>query len=183
MASQFDLEEALLGAPVPGRACGGCTVCCEVLAIDTPGFAKPAGSLCVHSRGGGCGIHATRPDVCRAWYCGWRRSADLPEDARPDLSGLLVTLDINLAPRNCLEGVAITVRALREDLALDGPAAQAVIAALSDRLVPVWTSDGAAKTLVHPRAEVAAHVLSGDPPPVRLAAEVAAWRTRYDVFR
>ena len=112
MASQFDLEEALLGPLAAGRACGDCTVCCAVLEVDAPDFKKPAGVPCTHSARGGCGIHAVRPGICRAWFCGWRRIAGLPEAARPDRSGLLITLDFNRNPRNCLEGVAILIRAL-----------------------------------------------------------------------
>lgn len=183
MSPTVDLEHALLGPLVAGRDCGDCVVCCETLKIDTPALRKPADTLCRHSTGHGCGIHATRPDICRAWFCGWRRSAAMPEAARPDLSGLLVSLDFNRQPRNCLEGVSVTVRSLRGDETLDGPMALAIVDLLSAQLVPVWTSDGDTKTLVHPRSEIAAPVISGAVPAARLRPEVEAWRARYDVFR
>lgn len=183
MSSNPDLEQALLGPLVAGRECGDCAVCCEVLKIDTPALGKPAGTPCRHSTGHGCGIHATRPEICRAWFCGWRRTAAMPHDARPDLSGLLVSLDFNRAPRNCLEGVSIVVRSLRGSDALDEPMARRMVDLLSSQLVPVWTSDGASKTLVHPRSEIATPVISGEPPAARLRSEVGAWRARYDVFR
>jgi hypothetical protein len=183
MPSNPDLEQALLGPLVAGRECGDCVMCCDVLKIDTPTFRKPAETLCRHSSGHGCGIHATRPEVCRAWFCGWRRIAAMPQDARPDLSGLLVSLDFNRQPRNCLEGVSIVVRSVRDDAELDAPTARRLVDLLSSQLVPVWTSDGAAKTLVHPRGEIATAVISGEPPAERLRAEVGAWRARYDVFR
>jgi hypothetical protein len=183
MSPNVDLEEALLGPLVAGRDCGDCVVCCETLKIDTPALSKPANTLCRHSTGHGCGIHAVRPDICRAWFCAWRRTAAMPDAARPDLSGLLVSLDFNRTPRNCLEGIAIVVRTLDDEVALDGSPVRDLVDMLSSQLVPVWTSDGATKTLVHPRSEIAASVISGDPPPARLQAEVAAWRSRYDVFR
>ena len=183
MASTADLEHALLGPLVAGRECGDCVVCCEALKIDTPALSKPAGTLCRHSSGHGCKIHETRPDICRAWFCGWRRIAAMPEAARPDRSGLLVSLDFNRHPRNCLEGVAIVVRSLHDETALESPMARRIVDRLSSQMVPVWTSDGASKTLVHPRSEIAAPVISGAAPPARLRPEVDAWRARYDVFR
>jgi hypothetical protein len=39
---------------------------------------------------GGCGIHATRPDVCRRYYCAWHFIDELDETWRPDLSGVLL---------------------------------------------------------------------------------------------
>lgn len=78
---------------VPGRECGGCTVCCIVLNIDSPGLQKPAGMVCPNCTGAGCAIHASRPQVCRAYHCLWRSSENLGPDWRPDLSGVLVELD------------------------------------------------------------------------------------------
>ncbi len=183
MASQPDLEQALLGPLVAGRECGDCTICCMVLRIDAPTLDKPADTPCRHSTGTGCGIYATRPDVCRDWFCGWRRNAAMPEAARPDRSGLLVSLDLNRKRRNCLEGVSIVIRSLRDAETLESPLAQSLIDLLSGQLVPVWTSDGVSKALEHPRAEIAAPVISGASPAERLRPEVDAWRARYDVFR
>jgi len=183
MSSTADLEQALLGPLVVGRECGDCVACCKVLKIETPALSKPADTLCRHNDGQGCAIHATRPDVCRSWFCAWRRNASMPHAARPDLSGLLVSLDFNRQPRNCLEGVAIVVRSLRGGAALDEPMARRLVDLLSSQLVPVWTSDGAAKTLVHPRSAIAGPVISGEAPAAALRSEVAAWRARYDVFR
>ena len=183
MPPAADLEHALLGPLVAGRECGDCVVCCDVLKIDTPALSKPAGALCRHNTGQGCAIHATRPEICRSWFCGWRRNASLPQTARPDLSGLLVSLDFNRNPRNCLEGVSIVVRSLTGAETLESSMARGLVDLLSSQLVPVWTSDGANKTLVHPRSEVAVPVISGEPPAARLRSEVEAWRARYDVFR
>lgn len=181
-AAETDVETMLLGPVLAGRECGDCTACCTVLTVDSPDFRKPAGAPCVHLGARGCGIHAVRPEICRTWFCAWRRVAEMPEEARPDRSGLLVSLAFVREPQNCLEGVSISVRALRGSEAIDKGMAAAVLDSVCDRLVPVWFSDGAEKTLVHPEDDVARLVISGEPAPAHLADEVAAWRGRYGVF-
>ena len=179
---QADLETTLLGPVLPDRSCGDCTACCTELTVDTPEFAKPAGTPCVHLSGQGCGIHAVRPRICRTWFCAWRRVASLPDEARPDRSGLLVSLNFVSQPQNCLEGVSINVRVLAGSDAIANGMAATVLDSVCDQLVPVWFSDGSKKMLMHPDAEVARFVLSGDPAPPHLQDEVAAWRERYGVF-
>jgi len=182
VTANVDLEEALLGPLVAGRDCAGCAVCCDILKIDTPELRKPAGAPCVHRSAEGCAIHADRPGICRAWFCGWRRIEGMSDEARPDLSGLMVSLDFVREPRNCLEGVAIVVRSVAGREAFESEIAERILDRLCDRLVPVWLHDGSKKVLVHPEAEVARHVISGDPAPADLEEEVAAWRARYGMF-
>ena len=83
---------------VPGRECGDCKICCVTLSIDAPEIQKKSNSPCRHSLGGGCDIYETRPPVCRAFFCGWRRSAAFPEDWRPDQSGIFAVLEANAQP-------------------------------------------------------------------------------------
>ena len=90
---------SLSGPLVPSRECGACQLCCVVPAIDTPEIQKRAGSPCRHSLRGGCDIYQTRPEPCRAFFCGWRRSRDFPDDWRPDRSGVLAVLEINEQPQ------------------------------------------------------------------------------------
>lgn len=182
MQGDADLETTLLGPVLDGRICGDCTICCTVLKVDSPDFRKPADVPCHHLGSQGCAIHAVRPSICRTWFCAWRRLADLPDAARPDRSGLLVSLNFVRAPRNCLEGVAINVRLLPGSQAIRNGMAAAVLDRLCTRLVPVWFSDGSEKMLMHPEDDVARHVIAGTPPPARLAREVTAWRTRYAAF-
>ncbi|MGY2736171.1 YkgJ family cysteine cluster protein [Sphingomonas sp. UYP23] len=182
METETDLETTLLGPVLADRSCGDCTACCTVLTVNTPEFSKPAGTPCVHLGAHGCGIHAVRPRICRTWFCAWRRVAAMPEGARPDRSGLLVSLNFVQHPENCLEGMSITVRALPGSDAIANGMAAAVLDSVCDQLVPVWFSDGAEKMLMHPDAEIATHVLSGTPAPADLHDEVAAWRARYGVF-
>ena len=106
----------------------------------------------------------------------------MPDEARPDRSGLLVSLNFTRAPRNCFEGVSINVRKLAGSDAIENGMAGLVLDSLCDRLVPVWFSDGSEKMLMHPESEVARLVISGDPAPAHLEDEVAGWRERYGVF-
>jgi Fe-S-cluster containining protein len=182
MPAASDLEQALLGPLVPGRECGNCVACCDTLRIDTPDFAKAADVACPHNTGSGCGIYPTRPGICRTWFCAWRRTGAMSDAARPDRSGILAFLGFNRAPRNCLEGIYL-VACAADSRAFDTPTGRQVIAELCAGLVPVWTNDGKTKALVHPRSEVAACVISGESPPPELEEEVAAWRSRYDMFR
>jgi hypothetical protein len=78
---------------VPGRACGECTVCCTVMAIDKPDIQKEAGVTCRHCRKG-CAIYETRPSLCRAFHCGWRQLPILDDGWRPDRSGVLVEVEV-----------------------------------------------------------------------------------------
>ncbi|MBD8618409.1 YkgJ family cysteine cluster protein [Sphingomonas sp. CFBP 13728] len=182
MHTDTDLETTLLGPVLADRACGDCTVCCTELTVDTPDFAKPAGTPCIHLSGQGCGIHAVRPRICRTWFCAWRRIASLPDDARPDQSGLLVSINFVKAPQNCFEGVSINVRVLAGSNAIENGLAATVLDSVCDQLIPVWFSDGSKKMLMHPDNDVARLVLSGDAAPHHLRDEVAAWRERYGVF-
>jgi hypothetical protein len=77
------LDRSLLS----GRQCGPCTVCCTELKI--PQLRKEARVPCKHLAATGCGIYATRPDVCREFLCGWRLFEEMGDDWRPDLSGVM----------------------------------------------------------------------------------------------
>lgn len=182
MQPDADLETTLLGPLLPDRECGDCTACCTVLKVDSPDFKKPEGVPCRHLGATGCTIHAVRPAICRDWFCAWRRVAAMPEEARPDRSGILASLAFVRAPRNCLEGVAISVRTIAGDAPIASGMAAKVLDALCDRLVPVWFTDGRRKMLMHPEDAVARHVVDGTPPPADLRAEVEAWRSRYAAF-
>jgi hypothetical protein len=182
MTTAADLETTLLGPVLEDRSCGDCTACCTVLKVDSPDFRKPAGVRCVHLGAGGCGIHPVRPTICRTWFCVWRRMATLPDAARPDRSGLLVSVNFVADAQNCFEGVAINIRLLPGSRAIEDGMAATVLDHLCDRLVPVWFSDGAHKMLMHPDNEVAGHVVAGTRAPPHLADEVAAWRGLYGLF-
>ena len=69
---------------IPGRDCGGCTVCCVFPTINKPEIQKQSGVRCRHCHETGCGIYDSRPPVCRAYYCAWRTVDIFGEDWRPD---------------------------------------------------------------------------------------------------
>jgi len=76
------------------RSCDGCTLCCKVLAA--PPLNKPMGQWCTHCvQGEGCGIHATRPEVCSGFHCYWLINGELGEEWRPDLCHMVLSLDLD----------------------------------------------------------------------------------------
>lgn len=76
-------------ALVSGRECGGCTVCCTELHINTPGLTKLAGVRCPNLRDDcRCAVYTMRPKPCSDFECGWRVMAALGDDWRPDRSGI-----------------------------------------------------------------------------------------------
>ena len=85
---------------VPGRECGGCTVCCVAPNIDKPEIQKVSGARCRHACGAGCAIHDSRPPVCRAFYCAWRTVDIFSEEWRPDLSGVLAMVETEGIPEH-----------------------------------------------------------------------------------
>ena len=73
------------------RGCGACTLCCTLLRVDE--LKKLGGSACRELRAAplppGCGIHATRPPICRAYRCLWL-AGGLDEGDRPDRLGAIL---------------------------------------------------------------------------------------------
>lgn len=81
---------------VPNRVCGECTACCVVLQIDDDKLNKPENQPCINMvEKGGCKIYKERPTTCQDWHCAWRFMAQLGEEWRPDLSGILLRSDEN----------------------------------------------------------------------------------------
>lgn len=57
-----------------------------------PALDKPAGAWCRLLGPGGCTVHeAGLPEVCARYACWWLEHESLPEEARPDRVGLVVT--------------------------------------------------------------------------------------------
>ena len=83
---------------VPERECGTCNICCIAPAIDKPEIQKISGATCRNCTAAGCAIYESRPQVCRTYYCGWRRLDMIDADWRPDLCGVLVELDMDNIP-------------------------------------------------------------------------------------
>lgn len=118
-------------------------MCCKVLPIRD-GLQKTSHTLCVHcEEGRGCRIYPQRPDVCRAYYCGWRWIAPLPEDWRPDQSGILVdrvrfeAAAQNEIPAHYRRDVMIELLLLRES-AIDAPHVAEVVAMFVAAGIPLF---------------------------------------------
>jgi hypothetical protein len=77
-------------APSAKKACGDCTLCCKVMAVEE--LAKPASSWCPHCKPGrGCLIYATRPAECRSYSCLWLLDDRLDQHWKPSKSKLVLT--------------------------------------------------------------------------------------------
>lgn len=75
-----------------GRECGECGLCCKVVAY--PELDKPRGVWCRHHVvRKGCGIHETRPETCRKFFCSWITHAEFGEEWRPDRAGFFMWED------------------------------------------------------------------------------------------
>ncbi len=73
------------------RSCGTCTLCCRLFPV--PELAKPAGRWCQHTvQGRGCGIHLTRPSVCRNFDCQWLQNVDLGPEWKPERSKFVLSI-------------------------------------------------------------------------------------------
>jgi hypothetical protein len=73
------------------RSCGSCTLCCKLFPV--PELEKPAGRWCQHiAQGKGCGMHETRPNVCRAFWCQWIENPDLGPEWKPEVSKFVLSI-------------------------------------------------------------------------------------------
>ena len=78
-------------AAAPGRACGGCTLCCKVYAL--PELEKPPGVWCRHcAPGKGCKIHDALPEQCRRFNCLWMTDGTMPDEWRPDKAKFVLSV-------------------------------------------------------------------------------------------
>ena len=72
------------------RACGDCSLCCKVMAIDK--LEKPAASWCRHCKPGqGCLIYERRPAECRSFNCLWLTDDRFGPHWKPNKSKLVLT--------------------------------------------------------------------------------------------
>lgn len=76
----------------PGRACEGCTACCEGwLKTEVDGCEVGPGTPCKHLGENGCQIYPTRPkDPCMTFVCGWMMNPDLPDWIKPNKSKVIL---------------------------------------------------------------------------------------------
>ena len=130
---------------LPGRECGSCTVCCTFKPIDTPELVKPPGRTCEHCTVGGCAIYAERPGVCQGYLCAWKMVAWLPEEMRPDRSGVLIDVD---------SSGEVTLLAFRDGADFTRDPVPFVLASLIERGIPVQLSRPGPAGMLNAQARV-----------------------------
>lgn len=78
------------------RRCGPCHTCCVLPPIEET--SKLAGVKCEHARqnrvNGCCNIYRKRPDACDSFNCVWLTSPEMPDEFRPDRSGIMLSVSI-----------------------------------------------------------------------------------------
>lgn len=132
--------------PTP-RPCDGCTACCVVL--DVPDLRKPAHIACSKLGAGGCTIYADRPPICEGFLCLWAVGDPLlPDQARPDRSGLLAF------PGHSVGGLAIFVVELWEG-AGEGPDVSRAVAVWRARFPVHWEDAAGARRFTLPGVTLA----------------------------
>jgi hypothetical protein len=180
---QGSLREVFLDRLAQDRDCGSCVACCKSLHIDKPELQKAAGVLCPHNTGSACGIYATRPTICRTWYCLWRRIGELPNFTRPDKIGVMLSVDQHEPPCAPFEKFYIIARPINGLDDFENPQARAAIQMFIDEgSVPVWLGFEGSKWMIYPSQEVAAAVLNpatGSSPAI--LAHAALWRQRLQI--
>ena len=150
-------------ALVPGRDCGGCTVCCVALRVDDPGLQKPAGTPCRHLGAQGCGIYQTRYAICRSWMCGWRLQPELDAGWRPDLSGVLLIPEPNDRPGYAPLGYKIQ---LASKAALAAPDVLNKLCGFIAAQTPLWLSLAGTPTKVFLNTELMPLIAAANGPAI-----------------
>jgi hypothetical protein len=181
MAQTF--QDLMFGPPIEGRSCGDCIACCVVPKIDTPELTKPEGVVCPNCTGGGCAIYDARPDVCRVFNCGWKRIGSMPLDTRPDHSGIMITVESDLPPRNLFEHLFLVAVVIKDPKDLETATARGIVEMLSENVLPVFVFWDRVRHLVHPNPELADAILNPDrQTDAALVRKGREWLERYAPF-
>jgi hypothetical protein len=79
------------------KACEECSECCRLLAIQMEGYYTPQGHWCKYCTQPGCSIYNTSiPKSCKDYFCGWIQNENIPDEYKPNLSGIVLeVLDNN----------------------------------------------------------------------------------------
>lgn len=168
--------DAVFGPLLPKRACGCCTACCTVPAIEP--LAKPADTACVHCTGLGCSIYEKRPQPCRSFFCAWRRMKELPENLRPDKCGVVLMPEYDPHQANPFDRLCIVARWIDTPPDLEAPVAQKLLKLFRKMMIPLFISapGSTRKYLVHPSPAIYRAIVDGTEPEPKLAQQAASWR-------
>ncbi len=177
------IHDLILGPALDSRPCGDCVACCEVLNIAEPDMVKPAGQMCMHCTGSGCGIYDSRPQVCRSWDCVWRRIDSMPPQTRPDQMGVVFTIDRQADPQTPFDQLYFVGRAVSDPTALQGPHVPDVAGMLAHGPLPIFLTWDDTRMLVYPRAELADAILYPHrAPDPALVQEGRDWMEKFAPF-
>ncbi|MGU3361544.1 hypothetical protein ACLBWX_14520 [Methylobacterium sp. M6A4_1b] len=114
-------------------------------------LAKPAGILCRHNTGVACGIYQDRPEPCVQWHCLWRKIGALPDDLRPDRSGVMFGIERRSPCVDGLEGACVVGRAVPGASAFASQdVAEAFAMFTREGSLPVWKVSGHDATRIPP---------------------------------
>jgi|SRR6185312_4095318 len=175
--------DLMFGPPLADRSCGDCIACCVTPLIDTPELKKPEGVVCPNCTGRGCAIYDRRPTVCREYNCGWKRIASMPAETRPDRSGIMITVESHLPPRNLFEHLFLVAVVTKDPLDLETPLARDMVDMLSQNVLPVFVFWNMTRHLAHPNPELADAILNpGQQTDRALVRQGRAWLERYAPF-
>ena len=167
---------------VPDRSCGECMVCCKHMSIKTADLQKPADVLCSNCIvNQGCKIYETRPNVCRTWHCLWRRVASMPEELRPDKSGVIFSLVVNYEETELFENAYIVCMALEDRSIFKSPlVAKQIDAFIEEGSLPVFLCLKGSMSLAYPGEEMADAIIKPKTTHFpHLAEEGQVWRSQF----
>ncbi len=154
-------RDEIFGPLIAGRNCGDCSACCTYLRVESEEFQKPAGVTCQHCTAGGCDIYATRFPVCRVWHCLWKHIPSLPEEARPDRSGVLCCLERQADPETVFSRLNIRLMVIDRGKAESSELLGPMLEMFKQGDLPVWLDTLETQLrLVHPDVVTASAVLN-----------------------
>ena len=172
----------ILETLAPNRECGDCIACCQILEIETEELTKAANQLCSQNSGNGCDIYDTRPDVCRSWYCLWRRIDAMPVEIRPDRIGVVFSIDTHEPPRTPFEQFYIVARCINGPDDFKHPSVQAALNMFIDEgHIPVWLSYAGTKKLIYPAPDLAKAIVTPGHYPEKITNVISDWRRRLKI--
>jgi hypothetical protein len=135
----------MTAVPSAKKACGDCTLCCKVMAIEQ--LAKPAGSWCPQCKPGrGCRIYDARPAECRTYNCLWLIDDRLEPHWKPNKSKLVLTTSPDGIEIRCDPGFPDAWRkepfrsAIRQ-MALSGETHDVTVVVIAGEKMTLVTSD------------------------------------------
>lgn len=132
-------------------------------------------------------MYHDRPPACARWYCLWRKIEALPDEMRPDRSGVMLSLETDPTAGDPFLRARIVCRAVSGADDLDRwEAIEAIAMFVREGSLPVWSAVGQTASLVYPQEAHADRLRSailGVGAQTGRSHEAAAWRPRLGYAR